>query len=292
MITFADHTMRDDVAELRRVCFDEDEQYAAFYLSNRFTSDNTLVYVEQGRAVASLTLLPATITTPIKSLPAAYVYAVATLPGFRRRGIAGALLEHAETVLLSRGAEALLLAPASDALYDYYAKFGYRACFYRKEITVDVAAYDTPTRRIDIGLLYAADFLRLRDAAYARSGYFVQWDEAALYYALNECEVAGGIARHLRAGTEEGFFVAYPKLGGVVVKESVLTEQLLPYALCLIRQYFKYSKHVVFYQAQCTPPGDWSAGGGETAPFAMLKCLTAAACPDNSAMPYFGLPLD
>jgi ribosomal protein S18 acetylase RimI-like enzyme len=292
MITFATRGMLNDIAELRRVCFYEDEIYARFYFTSRFMPDNTLVYVAQGRAVASLTLLPATIVTPSRSFPAAYVYAVATMPDFRRRGIAGALLEHAAAVLSARGVEALLLAPASDDLYDYYAKFGYKPCFYRKETEVDTAAYGPPARRIDIDPLYAADFLRLRDAAYAPGGYFVQWDKAALDYALLECEMSCGFARLFRAGADEGFFVAYPKYGGVVVEESRLTERLLPYALYLIRQYFGHNKRVTFYQAPCTPAGDWSAGRGETAPFAMLKCLTAAACPSVTAAPYFGLPLD
>jgi GNAT superfamily N-acetyltransferase len=290
MITFADHTMHGDIAELRRVCFDETEQYAQFYLTNRFTPNNTLVYMEQGRAVASLTLLPTTVTTPARSFPAAYVYAVSTLPAFRRRGIAGALLEYAATKVPAL--EALLLIPASEELGNYYAKFGYRYSVYRKEIMVDTAAYATPTRRIDVGPLYAADFLRLRAAAYTCSGYFMWWDAVALDYALSDCEMSHGFARFLRAGDDEGFFVAYPKYGGVVVEESMLTEQLLPYALYLIRKYFGEGKRVIFYQAQHTPESSLPAGRVEMESFAMLKCLTATACPDASAMPYFGLPLD
>jgi ribosomal protein S18 acetylase RimI-like enzyme len=292
MITFADYAMRDGVAELRRVCFDEFEEDARFFLFRRFTPDNTLVYLEQGRVVSSLTLLPVTVVTPARSFPAAYVYAVATLPGFRRRGMAGALLQHAETVMRARGVEALLLAPASEDLYGYYARFGYRTCFYRKGIMPDVSAYDCPTRRIETGPLYAADLLRLRSAAYAGGGYFVQWNEAALDYALLECEASGGIMRLLRDDAGEGFFVACPKYGGVVVKESMLTGQLLPYALHIIKQYFGYNKRVTFYQSLYTPPGDWTAGCGEVETFAMLKCLTPAAAPAIAAIPYFGLPLD
>jgi GNAT superfamily N-acetyltransferase len=290
MITFADHTMHSDIAELRRVCFDEFEQYIEFYLANRFTPNNTLVYIEQGRAVASLTLLPTTVTTPARSFPAAYVYAVATLPEFRRRGIAGALLEYAATKVPAL--EALLLIPASEELGDYYAKFGYRYSVYRKEITVDTAAYGAPTRRIDIDPLYAADFLRLRAAAFDPSGYFIGWDAAALDYALLDCEMSHGFARLLRTGDEEGFFVAYPKYGWVVVEESMLTEQLLPCAVYLIKKYFGEDRQVVFYQAQHVPESSLPAGKVETEPFAMLKCLTPAAQPGASAMPYFGLPLD
>ena len=295
MITFADHTMRDDVAELRRVCFDEDEQYASFYLSNRFTSDNTLVYVEQGRAVASLTLLPVTIVTPLRNFQAAYVYAVATLPGFRRRGIAAALMEQAEAVLRARGGEALLLVPASEELRDYYTRFGYCPCSCRREVVLDIAGVaddGVQARRIDVGPLEAADLLRLRSAAYASCGYFAQWDEAALRYAIDECYFCGGFTRLLRSGADEGFFMAYPKYGGVVVKESMLTEQLFPYALQLIRKYFERARHVYFYLPQHIIPGNWAPGNSETEAFAMLKCLTPAAQPAATAMPYLGLALD
>jgi hypothetical protein len=101
-----------------------------------------------------------------------------------------------------------------------------------------------------------------------------------------------GFARLLRAGADEGFFVAYPRYGSVVVEESMLTEQLLPYALYLVRKYFGEGKQVIFYQAQHAPESGLPAGRVETEPFAMLKCLTPAARPGASAMPYFGLPLD
>lgn len=295
MITFADLTMLDDLARLRCVCFDEDEAYSRFYFSRRFTPDNTLVYVEQGRAVASLTLLPVTIVTPVRNFPAAYVYAVATLPDFRRRGIAGALLEHAETALRARGGEALLLVPASDGLRDYYAKFGYYPSSCRREVGLDAAAMadcSPHTRRIDIGPLEAADLLRLRNTAFAPGGYFVQWDQAALRYAIEECYFYGGFTRFLHSDTEEGFFMAYPKYGGVVVKESMLTERLFPYALQLIRKYFEHARHVCFYLPQHATPANWPAGDGETSPFAMLKCLTPAAQPAADATPYLGLALD
>jgi predicted N-acetyltransferase YhbS len=295
MITFAGPAMLDDLAALRRVCFDEDEAYSGFYFSKRFTPDNTLVYVEQGRAVASLTLLPVTIVTPVRNFQAAYVYAVATLPGFRRRGIASALLEHAETVLRARGGEALLLVPASAELRDYYARYGYCPCSGRREVVLEIdaiAGCDAQAHRVDVGPLEATELLRLRNAAYAPGGYFVQWDEAALCYAIEECYFCGGFTRLLRADTEEGFFMAYPKYGGVVIKESMLTERLFPYALQLIRKYFEHAKHVYFYLPQHAIPGNLPAGDGETEPFAMLKCLIPAAQPAAAAIPYFGLALD
>jgi ribosomal protein S18 acetylase RimI-like enzyme len=292
MITFADHTMLDGLAELRRICFDEEETYTRFYFAERFTPDNTLACTEQGRAVASLTLLPVTIATSAGSFGAAYVYAVATLPAFRRRGFAGALLERADEVMRARGAEALLLAPASDDLGDYYARFGYRPCFYRRNILFDGATGHVPTLHAGVEPLTAANYLRLRNRAYAPGGYFVQWDETALHYAIAECVASGGMARLLHVGADEGFFVAYPHCGGVVVKESLLSKQLLPYAIHRLRLFFGEAKRIYFHQSLRAPEGDWTAVHGDTEHVAMLTCLTPAADPPGDALPSFGLPLD
>jgi ribosomal protein S18 acetylase RimI-like enzyme len=293
MITFADNTMLSGVAELRRVCFDEDEDYIRFYLTHRFTTDNTLVYVEQGRVVSSLTLLPVTMVTPVRNFEAAYVYAVATLPAYRRRGFAAALLENAAATLASRGVAALFLAPASEALVRYYAGFGYEPCFYRKKIVLKPDAFHAAEcGSVDEKPLLAPVYARLRDAAYTSGGYFARWDEPALAYALQECEANGGLACSLKADTSEGFFVAYPEDNAVVLKESFLNPLLWPYVLQRLQQHFGHDKPVICYQPIHAPVGAWHAGRGDVEPFALLKCLTPTACPDAAAIPYFGLALD
>jgi GNAT superfamily N-acetyltransferase len=279
--------MLRDLTIIRRTCFDESDAYIRFYLANRFAPDNTLIYTEQGRGVASLTLLPACVVTPAGRFAAAYVYAVATLPGFRRRGIAAALLAHAEDAMRARGVEAMILAPASDRLVEYYAHAGYRPCFGRTKTPFEPAAMPDAVHGagVDAAPLHAPDYLRLRDAAYASCGYFVRWDAGALDYALRECEATGGMARLLRDGNGEGFFAAYPDRGAVVLKESWLTPRMKACAASLLQRHFGYGAHIAAYQ-----PAALSAKAAE--PFAMLKCLAPEALPAAAATPYFGLALD
>jgi ribosomal protein S18 acetylase RimI-like enzyme len=287
MITFADNTMLRDLATLRRECFDESDAYIRFYLSHRFAPGNTLVYTEQGRGIASLTLLPACVATPVRHFSAAYIYAVATLPAFRRRGIAATLLAKAEETLQARGVEAMILAPASDHLVEYYTRAGYRPCFGRKKTPLEPIAMPGTTHcsGIEAAPLHASDYLRLRDTAYASCGYFVRWDADALDYALRECETTGGMACRLCDGNDEGFFAAYLENDVVILKESWLTPRMKIHAATLIQRCFGYEKNITAYQPA-------ALADKATEPFAMLKCLTPEALPAATALPYFGLALD
>ena len=56
-----------------------------------------------------------------------YIFGVATLPEFRGRGIMGNLMEYALNDAKQNGDVYSLLFPANEKLYDFYAKFGYKA---------------------------------------------------------------------------------------------------------------------------------------------------------------------
>ena len=65
-----------------------------------------------------------------RSLPVQYIYAAATLPAYRGRGVLRCLAEsRAFEVGRSRGQAASFLRPASQGLTDYYTQFGYRPFF-------------------------------------------------------------------------------------------------------------------------------------------------------------------
>jgi ribosomal protein S18 acetylase RimI-like enzyme len=238
MIRFATYNDIPALTHIRKVCFDEGVGYSNFYFAKRFTVNNTLVYEEEGRPVATLTLLDAEVLTAKSVLPIAYVYSVATLPDCRRRGLAAALLQYADEYLQKRGVAASLLAPASADLFTYYAKLGYETKFFITKHGVD--NIDVKTNNLaQLADLTAADYFRLRRKAYAAGGYYVQWDSHALDFALSECRLVGGKAWLLRTDTAEGFLLAYPGVDDtVVVKESWLDGDLYSLALGLLQQTF------------------------------------------------------
>lgn len=66
---------------------------------------------------------------------AAYVYAVATDPAFRGRGLCRSLMAYAEEDLKRRGFDCCVLRPGSESLFRFYAELGYETAFCRSHHT-------------------------------------------------------------------------------------------------------------------------------------------------------------
>lgn len=88
--------------------------------------------------------------------PIAYLYAVATDPAYRGRGLCRALMEDTHRHLQSLGYQGSLLVPGSHGLFQMYEKLGYRTCGYIREFACKAAA-PAPLRSID-----AAEYTALR----------------------------------------------------------------------------------------------------------------------------------
>ena len=119
-----DAQMVKDLCFLWKTCFD-DGDFSEFYMKNRLTQDNMLVIHRDGRPVAMASFLPAVYHTKKGAIPVRYVYAVATLPEYRRQGLARKIL----TCGSELWDEPLVLCPADAHLYKYYGKMGFVGAF-------------------------------------------------------------------------------------------------------------------------------------------------------------------
>ncbi len=78
----------------------------------------------------------------------AYLYAVATDPGFRNRGLCRALMADTHRVLTERGYDGALLTPAEPGLRQMYGSMGYRDCCRVLEFACN-AGEPVPMRKIN-----------------------------------------------------------------------------------------------------------------------------------------------
>lgn len=78
----------------------------------------------------------------------AYLYAVATHPDFRNRGLCRALMEDTRQVLAGRGYTGILLTPAEPGLRRMYAGMGYEPCCTVSEQTYRASGEEVPLRPI------------------------------------------------------------------------------------------------------------------------------------------------
>lgn len=230
-VTFADKRDFDDIRKLWGVCFGDDENYINFYLEHRFDEENMMVIRQDGKIVSMASFLPASVRQGEEWISVKYVYAVATLPEYRKKGYASEIIRFASEVY----SEPLVLQPAGEELRKYYGEIGFvefseKNCW---EISVDAADSSDVFRaaaidenkiyeneinkeeidedKIDEEKIYkgetdkenvsqilfeeisAKQYKELRDIHFDRDGYLC-WDEQAIEYAIAENRLCGGQA--------------------------------------------------------------------------------------------------
>lgn len=105
----------------------------------------------------------------------AYIYAVATAPEHRGKGLCRALMADTHDHLALRGYKGVLLVPEGDALRRMYGNFGYRDCTTIREFVCAAGDIPAPMHRID-----REEFARRRQSL-APAGTVLQEDENLLY---------------------------------------------------------------------------------------------------------------
>lgn len=191
-VVFASEFDREQIISLWNTCFGDEREYIEFYLDNRFTSENMLVIFEDNKLVSMASFLPAEITINGEKKSSKYVYAVATHPEYRKKGLAAEILNRAKEKYQCP----LILQPVDEALERYYEKLGFKASFVITEKTYikpEVTHLETQCIIKDIK---PEKYKQLRDSFFEGEGY-VEWDESAIKYALMENKFCGGKAFRL-----------------------------------------------------------------------------------------------
>lgn len=129
MIKFADENTTYVVRQMWQTCFGDSDRFLDIYFKYKYKPENTLLYYEDGIAVASLQILPYSITFYEQEIPFAYLAGLCTLPEYRNKGIMPQLIYKAHEVIAQRNIPLAILIPAEEWLYDYYNKFGYEQVF-------------------------------------------------------------------------------------------------------------------------------------------------------------------
>lgn len=232
----------EQIKKIWETCFGDDEDYISFYLEHRMTEDNMLVIYEDGKAVSMASFLPAEYLYEGSYQSVRYVYAVATLPQYRGRGLAGKILEYAKSLY----GEPLVLAPAEESLISYYEKLGFVRAFPRtiRNAGGSVQALEVMQQDEELPCMErvtAAEYVKLRDEKCAQEGY-VRWDEQAVQYAMELCASCGGktvvVTREKDFGRtddvaqEERDILMYEKDGDkLYILETSLSEKTLLHIL-------------------------------------------------------------
>lgn len=129
MIQFADDTIKQEVWDMWKTCFGDPDTYMELYFRHKYRNENTLLYMDEGRAVASLQMLPYRFTFCDVEIPVLYLSGLCTLPQARRKGYMRRLLRMSFTEATKREIPLMLLVPQEPWLLHYYDTVGFAQTF-------------------------------------------------------------------------------------------------------------------------------------------------------------------
>lgn len=223
----------EQIENIWETCFGDEKEYIRFYMEHRMTEENMLIIREEGKAVSMASFLPVRYLCDGEYVDARYVYAVATLPEYRGRGLAKRILTFAQ----EHYGQPLILAPAEESLMRYYETLGFQKAFpdTRESMKDTLTALEwTGDEDTDVALkpLTAQEYVQIRDEKCEREGY-VRWDEDAVGYAMALCERYGGGAVAVESVVEKTDILMYEKEGDTLViiettLETEVLQELLP----------------------------------------------------------------
>ncbi|MEG2080137.1 MAG: GNAT family N-acetyltransferase [Oscillospiraceae bacterium] len=129
-----------DIPQLKNLwqaCFFDDDFTINMFFDTCFLPCNTVVAKCEGEIVSAFYLIDAALIIDEKEYKSAYIYAAATLSDYRKKGIMSELLSFSEELCKKRNYDFQFLAPASDNLFDYYSKNGFKDGFFKKDIILN-----------------------------------------------------------------------------------------------------------------------------------------------------------
>lgn len=230
-------TDSEKIRDIWRVCFHDDDSIIDYFLQNRMTENNLLTIYRDGRPVSMAAFLPVQYRTADGYIPARYIYAVATLPEYRGRGLAAELINFAA----SQWPEPMILSPAGPSLYDFYAGLGFHTAFHGSERLISSAAenvcrqYEDPEGNISFTAAAPEEYAAMRDSFFEAPGY-VCWDTDAIRFAIDYNAVCGGKAliMNWEDGRKSLIMYCIEKDRLVVIETTEADEKCLKRAVCLL----------------------------------------------------------
>jgi len=213
----ADPSMEPQLRALWNRVFGDPEAYLDLFFRRCFDPAETMVACEGDQVRAMLYLLPLTLRAGAQAFSARYVYAVATDPDFRSRGLSTALLEETHRALAARGIAASVLVPAEPSLFAYYGARGYATAFWAESREIAPGEGEMiPLRETSL-----AAQKPLRDAWFSRCALYGEWDENALRYREAETAFLGGKVFSFPTEKSHGYAVCVPVSDAVRITEFV-----------------------------------------------------------------------
>ena len=202
--------MTDQLKRLWQLAFGDGEEFIDLFFRTAYTPQRCLYLTEEGQITAALYWLDCEYAGQKQ----AYIYAVATHPDHRGKGLCRRLMDMAHEQLRAEGYHAALLRPADSGLRRMYGKMGYRVV---TGVTEFDAAAGTPValRKLD-----AREYETLRRSFLPEDG--VLQEGVSLDYLAAYADLYAGEDFLLAGSFYEGSFIGMELLGNREAAPGIL----------------------------------------------------------------------
>ncbi len=194
--------MTSELKALWQLAFGDSPDFIEGFFRTAYSPERCRFLCREGRVAAALYWLDGEYL----GRKFAYIYAVATHPDFRGRGLCRELMGKAQEALHRQGYAAALLFPAEESLRQMYGKLGYRDCCTASEFFCAAGGEPVSLREITEG-----EFARLR-RTYLPKNALIQ-EGASLSYLHSYCKFYAG-RDFLLTAVRDGSTLFAPELLG------------------------------------------------------------------------------
>lgn len=227
--------------ELWYLAFGDDGAYVDNFFDTYYKPERMLVLEEDGVVQAMTAWFDTAFVVPEEgSFRAAYLYAVATHPDCRGKGMAGRLLAWADDHFRALGIPAVTTVPAEPSLHNFFGSNGFRECFTHTEHRTQPGPGPEGEAPFALDKLTSFHYQGLRESILAGKPHIDLGEEAVAYQAgacaltpgggLYAADTGAGVALLCAEGMEDGSLLAKEVLGEAEAVERLLTwlPRLLP----------------------------------------------------------------
>lgn len=126
---------KNTLTDLWQKVFSDSRDYVELIFD--FSYDENIICfaeIEDEKAVSAFYLLESEILLEGESFKGYYLYAAATLPSHRSKGLMSKLIGEALEYCKKEGFDFISLVPSEKSLYDYYSRFGFLSRMYKNNI--------------------------------------------------------------------------------------------------------------------------------------------------------------
>ena len=123
---------KNSLCDLWHEVFGDDYSFIELIFKKQYEkSILCFAHIADGKAVSAFYLIENTLKLEGDSYNGYYLYAAATLPGYRKEGLMSELIKEALAYCRAKGIDFVSLVPSEDSLYAYYSRFGFCKGMYR-----------------------------------------------------------------------------------------------------------------------------------------------------------------